>query len=316
MMTPVLFLDDASRSTEKITRERAEDIAKALLRTLSSLRRVNRNFALNTASPISQYQVAEGWTLQAILGGDSFKEEWLFIRDLTSRSPFSTGFENSLSDEISIMEFRTKKGDIESEALAWAALLDSATVGFQANPDWETSWIDTKFIQLEDDGELKEGSTLVKNASSQEHVDEHAKWLREFSLSDSQSASKIWEDRDILFPGIRFLPRVESDLIALEGSKSPFIQAIESIHALSKDVSDWPTDSNWPTFSRKATPEGEQRKALCWVHDDVTNKKELFDWHTRFTANFPGRIHFRVDGTSRIIIIGYIGMKLRREISG
>ena len=79
-MTTVLFLDDASRHVGSINRERAEQTAMTLLATLKRLRKINRRIALNTAKPIAQHQIADNWTLQAVLGGSTFREEWDFIR--------------------------------------------------------------------------------------------------------------------------------------------------------------------------------------------------------------------------------------------
>ena len=96
MTTPVLFLDDASRHVGAVDRAQAERTALTLLDTLKSLRRINKKFALNTVKPIAQYQIAADWTLQSILGGASFREEWDFIRSLNDRSPFATGLEDGL----------------------------------------------------------------------------------------------------------------------------------------------------------------------------------------------------------------------------
>jgi hypothetical protein len=316
MTTPVLFLDDASRFVGVADRESSHRIAMTLLDTLKRLRKCNKKFALNTVGPIANYQVADGFTLQSILGGVLFKEEWDFIRSLNDRSPFAAGLESSLLQEIELMEFRTRTGKVTSSALAWATLLDSATVSFQAHPDWSEAWVDAAFSVLEEDGEIRESEVRVRNASQVTHVDQHADWLKVLGLSEAPSAVEVWRERAERFPGLRFLPRVEKDLSALEGSGVPFLQALSALEALSKDVSNWKPESAWPVFSTKATPEAEQRKRLCWVVDDATEKKELFDMHTRFTGGFAGRVHFRVDAQGKSVVVAYVGGKLEQEISG
>lgn len=315
MPTPVLFLDDASRHVGTIDRARAEQIARTLLATLRRLRRINSRIALNTARPIAQYQIADDWTLQAVLGGNAFKEEWDFVRGLSDRSPFSSGLKDGMSQEIEDMEFRTRPGQIQSSALAWATLLDSATVSFDAHPDWSQGWVETSYRTLDDVGNLLEADSRIKNASKVAHADEHVDWLKLLGLAGVPTAAQVWSGKGDRFPCLRFLPRVEKDLAALDGSGAPFLQAIASLEALAKVAANWKNESPWPEFTN-ADPESEQRQKLCWVHDEATGNQELFDWHTRFTGGLAGRIHFRVDAASRLIVVAYVGGKLTRKISG
>jgi len=316
MTTPVLFLDDASRHVGSINRGCAEEIAMTLLATLRRLRKINSRIALNTARPIAQYQIADDWTLQAVLGGHAFKEEWDFVKALSDRSPFSAGLKEGMSQEVDDMEFRTRAGQVPSSALAWATVLDSATVSFNVHPDWSRSWVETAYSTLEDDGNLVEGEGRIKNTSLAAHADEHADWLKLLGVAEAPTAAQVWSEKGDRFPNLRFLPRTEKDLTALEGSGAPFLQALASLEALEKDAVHWKEDSAWPEFSTKATGEAEQRQKLCWVHDDATGKEELFDWHTRFTGGLAGRVHFRVDAAHRVIVVAYVGGKLMRKISG
>lgn len=315
MTIPVLFLDDASGHVGSINRERAEQTAMTLLATLRRLRKINSRIALNTARPIAQYQIADNWTLQAVLGGNAFKEEWDFVRVLNDRSPFSAGLKEGMAQEIDDMEFRTRQGGIPSNALAWATLLDSATVSFDAHPDWSQGWVETIYHSLDEDGNLLEDQGRIKNASLAAHADEHVDWLKFLGLAVTPKAAQIWSEKEERFPSLRFLPRTEKDIMALEGSGTPFLQAVTSLETLAKDVMQWKRDSPWPEFSTKASGESEQRQKLCWVYDDVTGSEELFDWHIRFTGGLAGRIHFRVDAVNRSIVIAYVGGKLTRKIS-
>ncbi len=316
MTTPVLFLDDASRHIGALRKESAQQIAMKLLATLKRLRKINNRIALNTARPIAQYQIADNWTLQAVLGGDDYKEEWAFVRGLSDRSPLSAGLTDGMRQEIDDMECRTRSGRVPSSALAWAMLLDSATVSFDAHSDWSLAWVDTSYGTLDDAGNLTQASSRVRNASQPTHADEHADWLKALGLlAVPTTAAQVWRQKDTRFPGLRFLPRTENDLMELDGSGAPFRHAVAALDSLAKVVAAWPDDSEWPAFSTHTTSEGEQRKKLCWVRDDETGQRELFDWHTRFTGGWDGRIHFRVDTENRLIVVAYVGHKLTREIS-
>jgi hypothetical protein len=316
MTTPVLFLDDASRHAGSVDRNRAEQTALTLLGTLRSLRKVNKKIALNTARPIAHHAVAENWTLQIVLGGTRFKEEWDFIRALSDRSPFAAGLEDGLLAEIGDMEFRTRPGKVPSTALAWATLVDSATVSFDGHTDWSQAWVETSYNVLQEDGSVSESEGKVRNASQADHAGAHQDWLKVLGLTSAPTAAEVWKDREERYPSLRFLPRVEKDLGVLEGSGVALQYAVSAIESLAKDAADWKADVAWPVFSTLASPEGEVRKKLCSVHDEATGKKELFDWHTRFTGGWAGRIHFRVDGPTRTIVVAYVGAKLARAIEG
>jgi len=310
MTTPVLFLDDASRHAGQADRTKAERTVITLLDTLKRLRKINKRFALNTARPIAHYQVADNWTLQAILGGRAFKEEWDFIRLLNDRSPFAAGLEVEMLQVIDGMECRTRAYGVASGALAWAMLLESATVSLDGHPDWSQAWVETAYTVLEDDETLSDAEGLVRNASQAAHADIHVDWLKLLGLSRVPTAAQLWSERAERFPGVRFLPQTRKNIERLEASGAPFLQAISALESLANDVRGWGKDVTWPEFSTKATAECEQRKRLCWFHDNETGKRELFDWHIRFTGSFPGRVHFRVDGSARTIVVGYVGRKL------
>ena len=315
MTNTVLFLDEASGHSGNVERDRAEQTAKGLISTLRRLYRINRQFALNAALPLARCRISENYTMQSILGGVSFKEEWDFIRSLNDRTPFDAGFEQSMAEQIAGMELRTVPGQVPSAALAWALLLDSATVSFDAHDDWSRAWVDATSHELADDGNIVETPSRVRNASQSAHLDEHADWLRLLGVSEGIAFAQVWSERAQRFQGLRFLPRVENDLKTLSCSGAPYSQAIEALKSLTSDVSRWVPADPWPSFSTYTTPEHGHRREFCWVRDDLTGAKELFDWHVRFTGSFAGRVHFRVDVASRTFVIAYVGFKLTGPIA-
>jgi hypothetical protein len=308
-MTPVLFLDEASCHSCEVGKAHAQAVAKTLIEVLRSIRRFNSHIALNTHAPIGQQVVAPNWTLQAVLD----QEEWMFIQFLRDRSPFCDGVEQYL-DDINSRELRTKTNQIASTALAWANLLDSATVSFDAHPDWSGPWVGALLSVLEDDETLSESDCEVRNFSKTDHTALHHEWLERLGLSEAPTGAQVWSEREQRFPSLIFLARVEQDLVGLERSGGPYSQALSALASLSKDAARWPVGQSHPNFSTKATPEYENRRRFCWVHDVQTGQRELFDWHVRFTGGIAGRIHFRVDAQNRRLVVAYLGRKLDREI--
>lgn len=314
-MMPVLFLDEASRHIGSMDRSSATEVAKGLISVLKGLRKVNKNFALNTERHIAHYRVSDEWTLGSLLGGIEFKEEWAFIRALSSQSPLGYGLDHLL-DEIDGLEFKTKIGGIFSLSLAWAKVMDTAIVSFDSHPDWSEPLVEVTYLELDDDCNIQSHETSVRNTCKIGHVQVHSEWFSQLLGMPTEDAYELWKEREARFPSIRLLPRVENDLSKLSTFGAPFRQALQALSTLSSDAQEWPKGAASPSFSTKTTPEGETGKRRCWVFDDRTGKKELFDWHVRFTGSIAGRIHFRIDGANREIVVAYIGAKLSDNITG
>jgi hypothetical protein len=316
MTTPVLFLDEASVHSGLVTRLQAEKTANALLETLRSLRKLNKKFALNTATPIAHFRIADDWTLQSLLGGIGSREEWDFIRQLSSRSPINAEMEQRMLDEMSGIEACTTAGGVQSTALAWAFLLDSATVSCQGHTDWADPWVRTTFTSLDEDGALSESECSVRNASDIAHAGTHEDWFKKLGVSTVPSADTLWAERTERLPNLRFLARVQRDLSSLQETGAPFRQALAALDALQRDIENWMPGHAKPDYSTLTTPESNTRQRYCWAKDDLTNKSECFEMHKRFTGGLHGRVHFKIDELTRMAIVAYVGPKLFDNIPG
>jgi hypothetical protein len=313
MPTPVVFLDEASAFVGDTEHSVAQSSALQLVRTLREMRKHNTRFAANSAGPLSEYRLSSNWTLQAALGGNGYVEEWRFIRGLAAKSPLSDGFDATFSESLLAMDYRTPSG-VRSSALAWAALMDTATVSSKGQPEWSEPWIDAECDSLTDVGGVETERERVRNASDLSHVTTHQEWLSKLGFDESPPADIVWAERAARYPGLRFLARCERDLHRLDGSGQPYVRALAALESLSKDSEKWHKDSHWPSFSTKASPESETREKLCLCIDESDGKEHKFDWHTRFTGSVAGRVHFRVDAVARSIVVAYIGVKLSRAI--
>ncbi len=308
----ILFLETASGYAHDVAPEVASQAAKNLVTTLRRARRVNPRLALNSGVPLRHCSVSPNCTLGAALGGVAYREEWDFIRALADRSPISSGLEEWVEKSAGI-EAATSEGP-PSQALTWASLLETATVSFSARPSWQMAWVNAQLCILGEDGELRFGEQSIRNASMPAHVEEHDPWLRTLGYEALPSAADIWNEREHRFPRLRFLPRVQKDLMHLGTSGAPYKQALETLAVLNGDADAWSATGIEPQFSIKVTPEHEQRRELCLVDDDLMGAKHYFDTHARFTGGIPGRIHFRVDNEHRKFVVAYVGFKLDSPI--
>ncbi len=312
MPAPILFLETASGYAHDVAPDIASQAAKNLVTTLRRARKVNPRIALNSGAPLRHCSVAPNWTLAAALGGVAYREEWDFIRALADRSPISSGLEEWV-ERSAVVEAATREGT-PSQALTWASLLETATVSFSAKPGWQSAWIEAQLTILDEDGELRFGEQRIRNASTPAHAEEHDPWLRTLGYEALPSAADLWNEREHRFPRLRFLPRVQKDLMRLGTSGAPYKQALETLGALNIDAHAWTATDAGPEFSVKVTPEHEHRRELCIVDDDVTGAKHYFDTHARFTGGIPGRIHFRIDNEHRKLVIAYVGFKIDSPI--
>jgi hypothetical protein len=313
MPAPVLFLEYESGHRQDISHDDARQTAKQLVSTLRQARKINAKLALNSEASLRHCKVSPNWTLNAALGGAAYREEWEFIKILADRSPLSSGLEEWLH-LADTREAKTQSG-VQSLALAWASLLETGTVSFFAQSDWKQAWLEAQCLSLDDDGEMHASIERIRNASEAVHVNEHETWLRTLGYEQLPSANGLWNEREHRFPGLRFLPRVSNDLAKLATSGAPYKQALDTLNVLSNDALGWKcAQISAPNFSIKVTPEHEQRREFCMVHDDCTGNVQCFDIHARFTGGIPGRVHFRVDGAERVFVVAYIGFKLNGPI--
>ena len=306
----VLFLNELSISDKMIGRETAQNTALALLRILRSIKSLQGQVALNSHVPLSHMQVDSEHSLQALLGGNEFKDEWRRLRGFANYSPMESGIEafNLQTQEIDYI-WNNKP----AIALGWANQLDTAVVSFAHDENWQTSDPQVVRRELDENAEIIETMVTIRNFSTADNLVCHATWLKQHGLEEQPPANKLWEKRETYFPNLRFLARTYADINNLALSGSAYQQALQRLRELDRDLYNWSlTKESWPQFSSRASPEGSTRKELCKVED--AGEELYFDWHLRFTGGLAGRIHFRISHAEQKAVIAYIGQKLDSPI--
>ncbi|THF92591.1 hypothetical protein E5E93_03075 [Escherichia coli] len=162
MTNTVLFMDDASKFIGDLDKAAAEKLALSMISLLRKIKKKNNKISINLNVPIGQYPISDNWVLQNILGGNGYREEWDFIRTLNSRSPISSEIEELIVQQLDDKDFRTANGNKKSIALAYASLLDSATISYELASDWSESMVNVICDTLEDDGEISSLNYSVK----------------------------------------------------------------------------------------------------------------------------------------------------------
>lgn len=313
MGAPVLFLDGLSGHTSTVDREVALAAALNLVQVIRALRKSNSRLSLNGRTALRDCQITPDLTLQAVLAGRMYQTEWEFLRSLADRSPISAGLEVLLA-RAAESEFKTPCGR-SSEALTWAYLIDTGVVSLDCHETWRASWITGQLTSLIEDGQLFSSEHRVRNASSVEHVREHANWLEALGVDPLPKGQALWESRHTRFRGLRFLERTRKQLLDLSVSGAPYKQAIDALASLSRDSVEWGGVGEIAYRTLVADGEHEQRRDFSSFTDDVDGQTKYFNAHAYFwlgkaSGKPAGRIYFRVDVAAKELVVGHVGIKL------
>lgn len=308
MAAPVLFLETDSGHRQAVHSSEATTTAKQFIQTLRQARRVNSKISLNSTVALPDCELAPGQTLQILFAGSEYRDAWLFLKELKSKTPFSNGFEQLLS-KAELTEVKTSSGQL-SIALTWANLLDTGTVSFHVQPEWMSPWVSADCFMLDEKGAINCQSKKIPNASAPTHVDVHLAWLKTLGYEQLPTAKQFWAERESRFPGLRFLEQVKTQIDDLATSGAPYKQAMSSLELLNSDALTW-EGRRAPTFSAKvANGEHDQRRNLSKFHDELTGTEHEFDQHAYFTGGTAGRIHFRLAAGEKKFVVAHVGFKL------
>lgn len=280
---------------------------------LRAARNLRGNLALVSLVGLAGLPVAEdGRTLGAILGarGGRMREQWRFLQLIRNYAPFATAPGLVLGDQAE--EYR--HAGALALGLGLAAANGQLAVSFKPT-SWDRPEIECERAWLEEDetGDIAERAepVLAKHAATQAHIAQHERFVRELALPRPFGGADLWADRAALYPHVAFLPHVKSQLCSMSAGSAAFHQVADRLAELEAATSAWvPGDAPAPTWKSHVTPEGEQRKRLCWFVD-LDGEERCFDLHARFTPG-AGRIHFRLAPRQAIprIVVAYIGGKL------
>ncbi len=308
MPAPILFLESESGYASPVTPQIAIEAAKVFITTLQHLKRKNAKISLSTNRPLPECELSPGKALQTVLSGNNYREEWLFLKELQTRTPLSEGLD-SLINRVTSAEIKLPSGK-SSAALTWAHYLETATISFHTDCLWRNSVISAQHEYLDDQGNIHCQAVNIRNASQPAHIVTHLSWLTNLGIEAQPSAKTLWEEREIRYPCLRFLSQVKNQINDLATSGAPYRRALATLHALNETATNW-AGIGEPVFAGKnAARENEQRRELCKFTDDFIGENCDFGRHVYFTGNYPGRIHFRLSVEERKIVVGYVGYKL------
>ncbi len=207
----------------------------------------------------------------------------------------------------------------QANGLGFAFQYELLAVSLRSELHWRSSRLklEIRYPELDENDQLVTEQVEVNHASHNDHVLEHANWIKNRIQTEIQTAINdglnLWSRRGELFPNLHFCESVGTQLQKLLHG-DPMVQPIaRRLLELENFCKNWREG----TFSHKdipciVTPEstvtlsmyGRERTFLC-----PDGEKRIFTWHVRLTPN-SWRLYFHPEEETRQLIIGYIGPHL------
>ena len=309
----ILFLNELSVATDVLNLDEAQRRAVKLVKTLRKIRSVQRNMAVNSELSLKNAMLDQRYSVSEALSGNEFKEEWLLLKDIADRHPFAEGLGQKFDPEVQQVGYDCRGR--EAIACGWADQLGTAVISFVGAPEWSDPFITVSRYEEDDSGEIQDSEIQIYNFSETEHIAFHEEWLQN-NVNDiaGYSVDEFWDNKENIFPNLRFLDRVKDDLLALEDQKVAYRHAVARLIGINKDITSWiakGVEQGEPEFSNKtARGEHDQRRDnAMWL--DLDNVNHYFGKHQYFDPKrFVGRLHFRISQQEQKAIVAYIGRKL------
>lgn len=192
---------------------------------------------------------------------------------------------------------------------------DGVAVSFLSSAYWKIPKIEGTYIELLDDGDLKQYQVSIPNVSYKENVIIFKKYYEqkkeEWRYMSIKSGQDILQCADELFPNLVFCENAVRGCqknIGVSEAGQVYKRLLELQRAAEKMENIF--DKNLLT---KATPESEatlQRYSDEHTFQLPNGRIQMFSWHTRYTGGYAGRIFFYPVPEESIIYIGHIGHKL------
>lgn len=290
-------------------------LIESFVRMLIAARRIRPDLALVSQVPFGgAWFAGDGRTIAAFaeaVGGRAL-ESWRFILTMRNHAPFAAAPGVKLEDGAEEYRF----AGAVAIGLGLAGANDQLGVSFQVAEAWEAPNLELDRVSLEEVGEdiIEQHERIqVKHASSVEHVETHAEFLRRLALPRPFSGADLWRDRANQYPHLAFLTQVQDQLSSLIAASTALKGIAERLAELEAAAAEWdPATSAFPNWRSEVTPEAEQRKRLC-MFTDLDGVRRCFDLHARYTPG-AGRIHVRLTPSSAgaRLTVGYIGLKIVR----
>lgn len=275
-------------------------------------RRRLKGIALLSHIPLADLCIGVTYPVGKWLGAHGAnRDKWRAVKALANRAPYSAALSEAEMRAFGDLE-RAFRGQ-EALGLGMAGWLETLALSAPSQALWDADHLEVVLLSLDEseaDGELVvvEERLQVRHAATDAHLVTHQTWWDTVAVAPL-SPEQLWQDRAVLFPRIRFLPRVEDQLRRIGADHPWFDQISRRLREIDDAASEWRTDLDaTPQWKSRITGEHEGRRRLC-MFEDLDGEERCFDLHARMTPG-PGRIHLRCNREHGVVVVAHVGRKL------
>lgn len=207
----------------------------------------------------------------------------------------------------------------QANGLGFAFQYKLLAVSLRSELHWRSSRLklEIRYPELDENGQLVTEQVVVFHASHNDHILEHANWIKNRIQTEVQTTIadglNLWSRKRELFPNLQFCESVGTQLQELLHGNSmlqPIVRRLLELESICKDWQGGPFNHQdipcivSPESAVTLSMYGRERTFLC-----PDGEKRIFTWHVRLTPN-AWRLYFHPEEETRQLIIGYIGPHL------
>ena len=251
------------------------------------------------------------WDALLELRNDGAREEFAFFSRLASKIPLLSDVDRDIADRFRGCEATTLPPE-DGEPLVLCAITDGIAVGFPAESIWDCDQLTIHFIEMLPDGSIGEASEMIDNLTRSAHAQPICRRHRAELRHQFTDFMSLWKDKEQAFPNLIFGPDVERHLKSVNTGDLQVV--VKRLVSLDESAGEWRvTGGAMPSWKDNVTPESRSVRNNPQLRKERRFRshrgtRELFELHARFGSG--GRIHLRIDPSSREVEIGYIGPHL------
>ena len=311
-----MILNELSAQFPRETITDGKQIMESFLDTCFQVKKIIQNDSILLDKDYQSFELAKGYRIEQWRNDPTVEvESQRKFRSLLNKSVVYNSEEFEREHEFET-EFQCRGSVSKGCLLVYET--DGVAVSFLNEEYWKKSEIEGEYLELADDGTLKQYAVKIPNVSFDENIhlfkDYYEKKKDELRYTDIVSGQDILNCASNMFPNLVFCEN------AIQGCKrnvgvSEAGQVYKRLLELQRaaEIMENKFDKD---ILPKATPESVVTlKRFSEEHTFLLpdGNKKVFSWHTRYTGGYAGRIFFYPVPEKKIIYIGHVGSKLPTE---
>ncbi|HLG64369.1 MAG TPA: hypothetical protein VKY19_20690 [Ktedonosporobacter sp.] len=283
-----------------------------LIGTMIAATRAGISRSLRTHQDLRSEVLASDYLLVHWLNDQEVdREARRYFKSLAFHAPYLVDInDHTVRDRVDSSDF-FYNGDC-AIGLGVAYCLDTLALSIRSDACWHAPHLELTHIYLNSDGgEILSEDVIVAHASHKDHIVTHATWIKERLNLDIQDGADLWRYREQQFPSLQFCDSVGEILQSLHPGNSPFHLITKKLAEFEMAFQQWQEEGGVFDIQLKGSVDSEatllkydkERTFSC-----PDGQTRLFSLHIRITADW--RIYYYLEGSTKQLIIGYIGKHL------